>query len=84
MAYEPMILATGHTQLVTGAKDVGQLLIHYRDAIRHAVSKTDKGMKAGLDPLMIAAGLKLLAHLADKPYLQESYGQIAYASRAYF
>ncbi len=84
MAFEAEILAPGHTQPVIGADAVRTALTDYRDAIRHVVSGTVEGMNAGLDPVTIAAGLKLPDHLASKPYLQEFYGDVGYASRAYF
>ena len=84
MAYQPEILAPGHTQPVIGADNVRNVLTDYRDAIRHVVSETVKGMNAGLDPVTIASSLKLPADLVQKPYLQEFYGHVGYASRAYF
>lgn len=84
MAYEPEILATGHTTPIVGATAIRQALTDYRDAIRHVVTETVKGMNAGLDPVTIAANLDLPEELAQKPYLQEFYGHIGYSSRAYF
>ena len=84
MAYAPEILAPGHTQPVYGAEVIKTALTDYRDAIRFVVSETVKGMNAGLDPITIAAALKLPGELAQKPYLQEFYGHIGYASQAYF
>ena len=84
MAYEAEILAPGHTSPVIGAAAIRQTLTDYRDAIRHVVAETVAGMNAGLDPVTIAADLRLPDDLAKKPYLQEFYGHIGYASRAYF
>jgi len=84
MAFEPEVLAPGHTQPIIGANAIRTALTDYRDAIRHVVAKTVEGMNAGLDPVTIAADLKLPEHLASKPYLQEFYGDVGYASRAYF
>lgn len=84
MAYQPEILATGHTLPVIGADAIKQRLTDYRDAIRHVIAETVKGMNSGLDPVTISSGLKLPEHLAQKPYLQEFYGHIGYASRHYF
>lgn len=84
MAYEPAILAPGHTKPIIGEAQIVESLTGYRDAIRHVVAETVKGINAGLDPVTIAAGLKLPPNLAKKPYLQEYYGTVAYASRAYF
>lgn len=84
MAYAPEVLCPGHTQPVVGADAIRMALTNYRDAIRYVVSETVKGMNAGLDPVTIAADMKLPADLASKPYLQEFYGHVGYASRAYF
>ena len=84
MAYKPAILATGHTLPVVGEEAIRQRLTDYRDAIRHVIAETVKGMNAGLDPVTIASQLKLPDDLATKPYLQEFYGHIGYASRHYF
>lgn len=84
MAFEPEVLAPGHTQPIIGAEAIRNALTDYRDAIRYVVAKTVDGMNAGLDPVTIAADLKLPEHLASKPYLQEFYGDVGYASRAYF
>ena len=69
---------------VIGADAIRQRLTDYRDAIRHVIAETVKGMNAGLDPVTIASRLKLPEELAQKPYLQEFYGHIGYASRHYF
>ena len=84
MSYGAEVLAPGHTQPVIGADTIRQVLTDYRDAIRHVVSETAKGMNAGLDPVTIAANLRLPDTLASKPYLQEFYGHVGYASQAYF
>ncbi|MEL6953917.1 MAG: alkyl/aryl-sulfatase [Pseudomonadota bacterium] len=84
MAYGAEILAPGHTLPVLGADAIRNVLTDYRDAIRHVVAETISGMNAGLDPISIADALKLPADLAAKPHLQEFYGSVAYASRAYF
>ena len=84
MAYEAEILAPGHTAPIIGAEAIRQALTDYRDAIRHVVSETVSGMNAGLDPVTIAADIRLPDELGQKPYLKEFYGHIGYASRAYF
>ena len=84
MSYEPEVLAPGHTTPLRGWDTIRRSLTDYRDAIRHVVAETVKGMNAGLDPVTIGASLTLPEDLADKPYLQEYYGKISHASRAYF
>lgn len=82
--YNADILAPGHTTPIVGNELITEALTDYRDAIRHVIVATVKGMNEGLDPLTIAANLELPSKLANKPYLQEYYGHIGYASRAYF
>lgn len=84
MAYRSDVLAPGHTNPVVGAEAIAEALCSYRDAIRHVMSQTVAGMNAGLDPVTIADALRLPAELAATPYLQEFYGHVGYASRAYF
>ena len=84
LAYNAAILAPGHTQPIIGSDAIRERLTDYRDAIRAVVAQTVKGMNAGLDPVTIADELRLPENLANKPYLQEFYGHIGYASRAYF
>ena len=84
MAYGPETLAPGHTQPLFGAEEIREALGNYRDAIRYVVSQTVQGMNAGLDPVTIAHDLKLPDALSKQPYMQEFYGHIGYASRAYF
>ena len=67
MAFQPEILAPGHTRPVIGSEAIRTALTDYRDAIRYVVSKTVEGMNAGQDPVTIAADLKLPEHLASKP-----------------
>ena len=84
MSFGAEILAPGHTSPLIGAATIREALTDYRDAIRHVVTETVKGMNSGLDPVTIAANLQLPDDLASKPYLREFYGHAGYASRAYF
>lgn len=84
MSYRPDILVPGHTLPVSGREVIIDTLSGYRDAIRHVVVETIKGMDAGLDPVTIAAALNLPPQLAGLPFLKEFYGSIGYASQAYF
>ncbi|CAN0583145.1 unnamed protein product [Ectocarpus sp. 12 AP-2014] len=84
MAYQPAILAPGHTTPIIGADAIRTALTDYRDAIRHVIAQTVQGMNAGLDPVTIADGLTLPDDLAQKSYLREFYGHVGHAARAYF
>ncbi len=84
MAFEPEILAPGHTKAVIGAQQIRDVLTDYRDAIRHIVTETRNGMDAGMTMDQLAHSVKLPEDLAAKPHLREYYGRVDYAVRAYF
>ncbi|MDN5250370.1 alkyl/aryl-sulfatase [Betaproteobacteria bacterium LSUCC0117] len=78
------VMCLGHSRPVIGAADIAERLGGYRDAIRHIVVETVKGMNAGLTPDELVEVVKLPAELAEKPFLVEYYGTVAFAVRAYF
>ncbi len=84
MAFEPEVLAPGHTKAVLGANTVREVLSNYRDAIRHIINETRNGMDAGKTIDELAHSIKLPPELAEKPYLREYYGRVEFAVRAYF
>ena len=84
MAFEPEVLAPGHTKALFGASLIREVLTDYRDAIHHVVDETRNGMDAGLTIDQLAHSVKLPKALAEKPYLREFYGRVDYAVRAYF
>jgi len=84
MAFNADVLGPGHTKAISGADAIRETLTDYRDAIRHVVSETRNGIDAGLTIDQLAHSVKLPPELADKPYLREYYGCVAYAVRAYF
>ena len=77
-------LVTGHTLPVSGAENVRERLTDYRDAIRFVIARTIEFINAGKTPDEIATAIALPDHLANKPWLQEFYGKVAFAARAYF
>lgn len=83
LALEPEILAPGHTLPVTGADAIRERLTDYRDAIRFVIEATADAMNAGQSPDEIASALRLPDNLAGKPWLQEHYGRLDWAVRAY-
>lgn len=83
-AFNPEVLAPGHTKPVFGAENIQNILTDYRDAIRYVVDETRNGMDAGLTIDELAHKVKLPTHLAEKPHLREYYGRVDYAVRAYF
>lgn len=84
MAFKPEVLAPGHTKALFGSDTITEVLTDYRDAIRHVVNETRKGMDQGLTIDQLAHSVKLPAELAEKPYLREYYGRVDFAVRAYF
>ncbi len=84
MAFEPEVLAPGHTKAVTGADTIRETLTDYRDAIRHIITETRRGMDVGKTIDELAHSVKLPPELAGKPYLREYYGRVDFAVRAYF
>ena len=84
MGFNPEVLGPGHTRPLFGAEVIQDTLTDYRDAIRHVVTETRKGMDAGLTIDQLAHSVALPPELAEKPHLREYYGSVAYAVRAYF
>ena len=84
MEFNAEVLGPGHTRPLFGAETIRSTLSDYRDAIRHVVNETRDGMDAGLTFDQLAHSVKLPPELAEKPYLREYYGSVAYAVRAYF
>lgn len=78
------VLVTGHTLPVIGAAHVKERLTDYRDAIRFVIARTVELIDEGWSPDAIAADIRLPDHLAGKPWLQEFYGKVSFAARAYF
>ncbi|MDA7598885.1 alkyl/aryl-sulfatase [Alphaproteobacteria bacterium] len=84
MAFEPEVLAPGHTRAVFGAAQIKEVLTDYRDAIRHVIDETRNGMDAGKTIDELAHSVKLPEELATKPHLREYYGRVDFSVRAYF
>ena len=84
MEFRAEVLAPGHTRPVFGADNITKVLTDYRDAIRHVVAETAKGMNQGLGPDELAHRVTLPEHLINQPHLQEFYGKVSWAVRAYF
>jgi uncharacterized sulfatase len=77
-------LVPGHTRPIIGQAAVGAALTDYRDAIRFVFDQTIKGMNQGMTPDQLVTYVKLPAHLAEKDYLREYYGNVEWAVRAIF
>ena len=84
IALDPLTLVPGHSRPLTEASSITSVLEDYRDAIRHIVAKCAEGMDLGLTPDELVDYVQLPKELANRPYLQEYYGTVAWAVRAYF
>ncbi|MEM6305818.1 MAG: alkyl/aryl-sulfatase [Pseudomonadota bacterium] len=79
----PEILAPGHTRPVMGAEAVAERLSSTRAAILHVMQFTAGGMDAGRSLDDICAEITLPQEIADKPWLKEFYGNLAWSARAF-
>lgn len=77
-------LVPGHSRPVSGAEAIRERLGDYRDAIRAIVRQSAAAMNEGLTPDRVVERVRLPEALAEKPHLQEFYGTVAWAARAYF
>lgn len=84
IALNPSILVPGHSKPLAEEGSIAAILGDYRDAIRHIVAKCAEGMDLGLTPDELVEYVRLPEELAGRPYLQEYYGAVAWAVRAYF
>jgi alkyl sulfatase BDS1-like metallo-beta-lactamase superfamily hydrolase len=83
-AIRPEFLVPSHSRPLTGADTIYAALTDYRDAIRFVYDQTVRSMNLGLTPDDIAATIRLPAHLAQSPNLQEFYGKPSWSSRMIF
>lgn len=77
------VLAPGHTLPVTGAENVREVLTTTSAAILHVMRHTADGIDRGMSMDDIAASIALPAELAERPWLREFYGKIAWSARAF-
>jgi alkyl sulfatase BDS1-like metallo-beta-lactamase superfamily hydrolase len=80
----PEALVPGHTRPILGKETVAQALADYRDAIRFVFNKTIEGMNKGMTPDELVDYVKLPTNLAEKDYLGEYYGSVAWSVRSIF
>jgi len=77
-------LIPGHTLPISGADYVKQVLTDYRDAIRYVLDRTLEGTNDGLTPDRLVETVKLPADLAEKPYLEQTYGTVPWTVRGIY
>lgn len=73
-----------HSRPLQGKETIHKALTDYRDGIQFVHDQTVRLMNAGLTPDQIVEQIKLPAHLAKSPYLQEFYGTVAWSVRSVF
>lgn len=83
-ALRPAVLVPSHTRPLSGEQAIYDTLTDYRDAIRYVHDQTIRLMNIGLLPDEIAERIKLPAHLAASPFLQEFYGKPGWSAKSLY
>lgn len=81
---KPTVLIMGHSAPLQTPELCDEWLTNYHEAIRYVFDSTIQGINNGLCPDDLADTIKLPAHLAEKEYLTEYYGNIAWSVRSIF
>ncbi len=77
-------MVPSHTRPVIGAEEIERRLTDYRDAIQYVHDQTVRLMNLGLTQQEIVEKVRLPKYLAEKPWLAEYYGTVAWSVRAVF
>jgi alkyl sulfatase BDS1-like metallo-beta-lactamase superfamily hydrolase len=80
----PEHLVLGHTDPVSGAATVHDLLTAYRDAIAFVHDSVIQHANRGRTPDELVRMIRLPEHLAKHPYLEERYGTLAGSIRGIY
>lgn len=83
-ALAPEHLVPCHTKPLQGAAEISQALTNYRDAIQWVRDQVVRRANQGQDLDTIAQEVKLPPHLANQPYLQQTYGQVDWSAKAIY
>ena len=73
-----------HGRPVSGYDNVKDVLTSYRDAIQFVYDQTIRYMNEGMLPDELVEVVKLPEHLADHPWLGETYGTVAHSVRSIY
>ena len=84
LALEPEIMVPGHGDIVRGQAQIREIIGAYREAIAYVLEGTLQRMNQGLSLQRIVDEVKLPAHLAEKPFLQEFYGTVEWSVRGIY
>lgn len=77
-------LLPGHFQPITGATEVRERIISYRDAIEYVLTQTLQQIDEGVSLEDVGRDITLPEHLRDLPFLREHYGTIEWSAKAIF
>lgn len=77
-------LVPGHGTPLAGRDTIRETLLAYADAIQYVHDQTLRGVAAGAGPEQLAARIRLPAHLASHPWLQEHYGRVDWGVRTVY
>jgi len=77
-------LVPSHTRPVTGAQEIADLLLIYRDAMQFVHDQTLRYMNQGKTPTEIVQLVKLPPHMEKHDFLQPFYGAVEFSIRAIF
>lgn len=80
----PERLAPCHTRPLSGAAEIGETLTSYRDAMQWVRDEVVRRANAGEDLDSIGENVRLPAHLAEKEWNREFYGQVDWSAKAVF
>ncbi len=80
----PQKIVLGHTLPCTSQEESMQVMTDIRDAIKFVYDKTIEGMNNGLTMDEIGEYVQLPTELANKDYLGEYYGNVAWSAKAIF
>lgn len=82
--FAPEKIVFGHTYPSLTKEDSLEFMQNFRDAIEFVYKKTLEGMNKGLTIDEIGEYVKLPKKLAEKPYLMEFYGNVAWSAKNIF
>lgn len=74
-------LVPTHGRPIVGYDNVQNMLIAYRDALQFVHDQTIRYMNRGYTPEQLVEVVKLPAHLAEHPWLNEDYGTVKHVVR---
>jgi uncharacterized sulfatase len=80
----PGRLVMGHSPPLTDSAVCAEWLGNYHDAVRYVFDATISGMNRGMSADELAESVRLPAHLAEKEYLSEYYGNVGFSVRSIF